>query len=371
LNRKRILFVDDDQRVLDAFRRMLRRLNDDWESLFAMSVDEAWEVIQTEMPDAVVSDLNMPGKTGAELLQMVRKDERTQFLPFILLTGNNETKKRLECLEHGATDFLNKPCDFSELTVRLKNALTLKQFQDEVRRQNEILEQRVRERTLELESSRREVIFRLARAAELRDSATGFHILRVGLLAQMLSAELGYDKKFQEELLLASTLHDIGKLGIADAILLKPARLTAEEYKAMQAHCRIGADLLRSDLSSTFRLLSGDPAGSNSLLELAAEIAQTHHEWWDGTGYPNRLQGDAIPMTGRIVAVADVYDALCSARPYKEAMGSEEALKAVHEGSGTHFDPQVVEALVRRAADAEAIMRDHSDEQLGEDKVAA
>jgi response regulator RpfG family c-di-GMP phosphodiesterase len=368
---RKILFVDDDSRVLEAFKRMMRKLGREWVSDFALSADEAWAKIQREVPDAVVSDLNMPGKTGADLLRSVRGEAATQFLPFILLTGNNESKQRMDCLESGATDYLNKPCDFSELVVRLKNALTLKDFQDEVRRQNEILEQKVRERTLELESSRKEVIFRLACAAELRDSATGFHILRVGLLARLVAEELGYDRKFQDDLLLASTLHDIGKLGIADAILLKPGRLTTEEYKAMQSHCRIGAEVLRSDLHSTFSLLSGDPNGSNGLLELAAEIAETHHEKWDGTGYPERLCGEEIPVAGRIVAVADVFDALCSTRPYKEAMKYDEALKVIQEGRGGHFDPAAVDALTRRFGDAVKIMDEHSDSQLKEKKVAA
>ncbi len=368
---RRIVFVDDDSRVLDAFRRMLRKMNGEWESRFFDSVDEAWKSIEADVPDAIVSDLNMPGKSGIDLLKLVRSEPDTQFLPFILLTGNNEVKKRMECLESGATDFLNKPCDFSELVVRLRNALTLKDFQDEVRGQNEILEQRVRERTIELESSRREVIFRLARAAELRDSTTGFHILRVGLLSRMLAEEMGFDAKLQENILLASTLHDIGKLGIADSILLKPARLTPEEFKAMQAHCQIGADVLKSDLHSTFSLLSGGANGSNGLLEYAAEIARTHHEKWDGSGYPAGLSGKEIPVSGRIVAVADVFDALCSKRPYKEAMEFSDALKAIQQGSGSHFDPAVADAMVRRHEDAVSIMNEHSDEQLAEKKFAA
>ncbi len=368
---RQIIFVDDDSRVLDAFRRMVRKMSGEWDCRFAASVDEAWTMIVADGPDAVVSDLNMPGKSGVDLLRLVRECEQTHFLPFILLTGNNEVKKRMECLEHGATDFLNKPCDFAELVVRLKNALTLKDFQDEVRQQNEILEKRVGERTLELESSRREVIFRLARAAELRDSATGFHILRVGLLTRLLAEELGLESRDQDDLLLASTLHDIGKLGIADAILLKPARLTDEEYCAIQAHCQIGADLLRHDLHSTFSLLSNDNSASNGLLELAAEIALTHHEKWDGTGYPRKLKGEAIPLTGRIVAVADVFDALCSARPYKVAMDYSEALRAIVESSGTHFDPSIASALERRQVEAFAIMAEHSDTQLVEKKLVA
>ena len=368
---KEIIFVDDDSRVLDAFKRMVRRMSEEWSCRFAVSVDEAWTMVKDQMPDAIVSDLNMPGKSGADLLAMVRADESTHMLPFILLTGNNEARKRMECLEGGATDFLNKPCDFAELVVRLKNALTLKDFQDEVRRQNEILEQRVRARTVELESSRREVIFRLARAAELRDSITGHHILRVGLLSKLLALELGYDERFQEELLLASTLHDIGKLGIPDSILLKPERLNKEEFEVMQRHCQIGANLLRSDLYSTFQLLTNEDAHNNDLLTLAADIALSHHEKWDGSGYPNGKKGEDIPLTGRIVAVADVFDALCSRRPYKQSMGFDEAFSIIFSGAGAHFDPRIVEAMERRRSDAIDIMVEYSDEELGEKQTAA
>jgi response regulator RpfG family c-di-GMP phosphodiesterase len=368
---KKIIFVDDDPRVLEAFMRMTRKKADEWSCRFAKSADEAWEMILGDEPDAIVSDLNMPGKSGADLLELVRNTPQTARLPFMLLTGNNEAKMRMHCLEQGATDFLNKPCDFSELVARMNNALTLKEFQDEVRSQNEILEVRVKERTLELESSRREVVFRLARAAELRDSATGFHILRVGLLSKLLAMELGFGEKFQEELLLASTLHDIGKLGIPDSILLKPAKLSNEEFQTMQSHCKIGADLLRSDLYSTFRLLSSEVNDANDLLTLAADIALSHHEKWDGTGYPNGLAGDVIPMTGRIVAVADVYDAVCSKRPYKEAFSFEDAIKVIHQGSGTHFDPKVASALIRRQKDAQDIMSEYSDDELVEKTTAA
>ena len=368
---KRIVFVDDDARILDGFKRMLRRMADEWDCQYATSADDAWERILADVPDAIVSDLNMPGKSGEELLTMVRSYAPTSMVPFILLTGNNESRHRITCLEKGATDYLNKPCDFTEMVVRLRNALTLKEFQDEVRRQNDILESRVKDRTLELESSQREVILRLARAAELRDSATGRHILRVGLLSRLIAEEIGFDQEGVNSMFLASTLHDIGKLGIADAILLKPAKLTEQEYTAMQAHCRIGADILRDDLQSTFRLLSGGKAGTNKLLELAAEIAETHHERWDGTGYPKGLKGEQIPLSGRVVAVADVFDALCSVRPYKKGLSPNESLEAIREGAGTHFDPTVVGAFLMRQDDAISIMNEHSDSAIQDRSIAA
>lgn len=367
---RQILFVDDDSRILDAFKRMTRKMSDEWCCHYASSADEAWEIAKRTPLDAIVSDLNMPGKSGIDLLRMVREHASLTRLPFVLLTGNNEARKRMECLQAGATDFLSKPCEFAELAARMKNALTIKDFHEEVGRQNEILAERVRERTMELESSRREVIFRLARAAELRDSATGHHILRVGLLSKLLALDLGFDAQFQEEILLASTLHDIGKLGIPDAILLKPSKLSSDEYSVMKEHCSIGAKLLRSDLYSTFQILAGDDAPKNDLLTLAADIALTHHEKWDGSGYPNGLAGESIPVTGRIVAVADVFDALCSKRPYKNAFDFDESFSIIEQGSGSHFDPAVAASLIARREDAVDIMVEYSDGELGERQAA-
>ncbi|MBN9502435.1 MAG: hypothetical protein BGO01_12675 [Armatimonadetes bacterium 55-13] len=366
---RKILFVDDEIRILDGFRRMVRSKRDEWDCSFAASADEAWTLIQEIRPDAIVSDLNMPGKSGIDLLGMVRGQEAFRFLPFLMLTGNNDLQQRVACLEAGASDFLNKPCDFVELYTRLTNAMALKSFQDQVREQNEILEIKVRERTLELERSRREVILRLAIAAEMRDSNTGAHILRVGLISRLLAEEMGYDSDFQENIFLASTMHDVGKIGISDTILMKPGALTPEERSEMQRHCELGAQLLRSKLTDIFKYFEEETneLNYNSLLELSAKIALTHHERWDGTGYPNGLAGDQIPIEGCIVSVADVYDALRSSRPYKSALSPEVAMAMMQKDSGAHFSVQVIQALVRRHAEVEAIIERHramDDEEL-------
>jgi len=359
----KILFIDDEVRILDAFRRMVRSKRDDWECCFAASVDEGWQLIQEWSPDAIVSDLNMPGKSGIDLLKLVRAEEATRFLPFLMLTGNSEMNQRLACLEAGATDFLNKPCDFVELFTRLNNAIALKSFQDQVRQQNEILERKVRERTRELEASRREVIFRLAIAAEMRDFNTGCHILRVALLSKMLAEDLGCDEDFCESIFLASTMHDVGKIGVADSILRKPGKLTDTERAEMQEHCDLGAKLLKSKLNEVFSHLEEveEVQTRNNLLELSANIALTHHEWVDGSGYPKGLKGDEIPLEGMIVAVADVYDALRAKRPYKDSYPPVVALQMIKEDSGTHFKSDVVESLIRRHADAEDIIARHTD----------
>lgn len=357
----KILFVDDEVRILDAFRRMVRSKREEWECSFAASVEEAWDIIRIWGPDAIVSDLNMPGKSGIDLLHLVRGEEETRFLPFLMLTGNSDLQQRLACLEAGASDFLNKPCDFIELSTRLTNAIALKSFQDQVRQQNELLEEKVRARTIELEQSRKEVVLRLAIAAEMRDFNTGSHILRVALISQLLAEQMGFDLIFCENLFLASTMHDVGKIGISDSILRKPGNLSDEERASMQQHCELGAWLLRSKLSETFSFLEvqGEEV-QNSLLDLSAKIALTHHERWDGTGYPKGLKGEDIPIEGRIVSVADVYDALRSERPYKPAMSAARAMEMMQAGRAAQFDEKIIDTLIANHAEVEGIIERHT-----------
>lgn len=364
-----ILFVDDEIRVLDALRRMLHAKRDVWQCSFAEGVDAALEMLSKSNFDAVVSDVTMPGKSGLELLQSVRSQESTRFLPFLMLTGNGDVGTKREALALGATDFLSKPVDFVELSARLQNAISLKRFQDEIRNQNELLEERVKNRTEALERSRKDIIFRLARAADARDTETGNHIVRVGLASQMLAKALGLDDAVCERLLLTAPLHDVGKIGIEDDILRKPGALTPEERARMQDHCRIGANILTEDLGQFLKKLGGAPGESsdNELLHFAATIALCHHEKWDGTGYPAGLKGDQIPLEARIVAVADVYDALRSKRPYKDEFNSTRALEILLEGAGTHFDPVIIGTFASIYGEVEAAMellRRDGDEQL-------
>lgn len=342
---KQLLFVDDELKVLDGLRRMLRTRRDEWECHFAASVDEAFAIAESVSFDAIVSDVNMPVKSGLDLLREMRASEKTKYLPILMLTGNGDVNTKRDALELGATDFLNKPFDFVELTARLQNAIALKGFQDEIRNQNTLLEQRIADRTVELEMSRRDIIIRLAKAAETRDSDTGNHIIRVGLVAQMLAEALGFDKAFQEKILLTAPLHDVGKIGIGDDILQKEGPLSIEERSRMQEHCRIGAEILTEDIGPVFqRLCEIEPTSqANELLVMAARIALCHHEWWDGMGYPRGLKGEETPIEARIVSVADVYDALRSKRPYKFDFSSAETLRILQFGAGTQFDPRVVE----------------------------
>lgn len=345
---KQLLFVDDEIRVLDGLRRMLRAKRDEWECHFAGGVTEAFEIIRGVSVDAIVSDINMPETNGLEFLDMLKANHETRFIPVLMLTGNGEVNVKRQALTLGATDFLNKPFDFVELIARLQNAMSLKEFQDEIRRQNILLEERVEDRTRDLEVSRKDIIFRLAKAAEARDVNTGHHIIRVGVISQMLAAKLGFDERFQEQMLLTAPLHDVGKIAVSDTILQKAGPLSDLERERMKEHCEVGAKLLTEDLSLIFDKMGAALVTSpskNDLLQIAAKIAMHHHEHWDGNGYPEGINGEQIPVEARIVAVADVYDALRSNRPYKRGFTAEQTWEIISGASGAQFDPAIVNAL--------------------------
>lgn len=343
--KSRILFVDDEPRVLDALRRMVRGKSAEWDCSFASSAREAWETIFRHEIDAVITDINMPDDSGLDLLKWIRATEQIKALPVIMLTGNAEGAVKQDALEVGATDFLNKPCDFSELSARLASALRLRGYQRELESANEALENKVRQRTQQLAQSRREIVFRLAMAAEARDQTTGAHIVRVGRISHAIASELGYSATEAADLELASTLHDVGKICISDTILLKPDALTEDEFETMRSHARAGHDILAFDPSQFFAGFSDAEVAETPLISLAAEIALSHHERWDGSGYPEGLSGEDIPESARIVAIADAYDAMRSERPYKQQMEHSEVLNIMEQDRGTHFDPRILDAF--------------------------
>lgn len=361
--KKKILFVDDEQNFLDGIRRMLRDQRDSWSMEFVNGVEEALERCAEIEFDTVVSDVNMPVKTGLDLLEALRGDERTRTIPIIILTGNAETDLKRQALDLGATDLLNKPVGHEDLVARLRSVLRLKEYQDELRDQNAYLEQRVRERTADLENARRDIIWRLAKAGEFRDEDTGEHVIRVACCCRALALALELPDDEIQKIFLTSPLHDLGKIGIPDRVLLKTGTLDESERLIMDQHCEIGASILMAQPKAIAAFLeSADETGlqppateADKLREVATTIIMTHHEKWDGTGYPQGIKADEIPISGQICAVADVYDALRSERPYKKPYGVEKTMEQMRAGRGSHFSPHVFDIFESIADEFEEI----------------
>jgi putative two-component system response regulator len=326
-----ILAVDDDEPNVLLLRRVLERAGyTRVETTTDPSLAPAL-FVQTR-PDLVLLDLRMPKMDGFELMeQLTGLAGGRGRVPFLVLTGDATEETRRRALSSGARDFLTKPFSQTELLLRVGNLLEVQQLHDQLRKQNASLEREVSERTRDLEQARLEILARLTVASEYRDDGTQEHAWRIGRTCARLARGLRLPDREVELLGRASPLHDIGKLGIPEAILLKPGKLTDEEFEQVKTHTTIGAGIL---------------SGSQSpLLGLAEQIALTHHERWDGAGYPHHLHGDEIPLAGRIVAVADVFDALTHERPYKQPWPVEQATAEVLSQRGRQFDPDVVDAF--------------------------
>jgi putative nucleotidyltransferase with HDIG domain len=329
----RILVVDDQQANVILLQRMLEqwgysnvRITTDSSSVIGMC--------QADPPDLIVLDLQMPPPDGFQLMELLRPIVAgPPSIPILVLTADVTQATRQRALASGANDFLSKPLEPVEVRLRIGNLLETRKLQKQLFEHNVHLSEAVAERTADLEAARLELLERLALAAEYRDDNTQEHAQRVGRTAELLAIELGTSPGEAEVLRRAAPLHDIGKIGIPDQILLKHTQLAPEEYELMKAHTRIGA-----------QILSG---GTFAILQKAEEIAATHHEAWDGSGYPDGIAGESIPLSGRIVAVADVFDALVHERPYKEAWPIERAVAEIRSLSGRQFDPQVAEAFAR------------------------
>ncbi|HTU78661.1 MAG TPA: HD domain-containing phosphohydrolase [Solirubrobacteraceae bacterium] len=328
-----ILAVDDEEANLLLLRRVLERAGYTNVATTTDPTRVPAMFLETH-PRLVLLDLHMPQMDGFELMERLGPltTERRE-IPFLVLTADVTEQARRRALSLGARDFLAKPLDHIELLLRVRNVLHVQQLQDRLFEQNANLEELVAARTLDLERARLEILERLALAAEYRDDDTQEHAWRIGRACFLLGVGLGLPRDEVELIRRAAPLHDIGKIGIPDAILLKPGKLTDEEFEQVKAHATIGAEIL-----------SGS---GSSLLRMAETIALTHHERWDGNGYPNRLVGEEIPLAGRIVAVADVFDALTHERPYKQAWEIKEAVTEIFHQSGRHFDPSVVDTFVR------------------------
>ena len=334
LKSSRILVVDDEQPNVRVLEKVLERRG----YTNVRSVTDPRKVLPTFFdwdPDLVLLDLHMPHIDGFTILTQLEEAKiETSYLPVLVLTADATKETRQRALSMGAKDFLPKPFDAIEVILRIENLLHTRHLHLELEDYNHELEARVLERTEELDKARYEIIERLALAAEYRDDDTHQHTWRVGQMTAYLGKASGMSTAEVDVLRRAAPLHDVGKIGIPDGILLKRGRLTSEEFDHMKTHTTIGA-----------RILSGS---GFSLLQIATEIALTHHERWDGSGYPNMLKGDEIPLAGRIVALADVFDALTHERPYKEAWPVDKALEEIERQSGRQFDPDLAAILLER-----------------------
>jgi putative two-component system response regulator len=300
--------------------------------------------------DLVLLDIQMPRVDGFMVMKQLMELAGDEYLPILVLTALTDRATRLKALELGAKDYLTKPFERLEVLHRIRNLLVVRTQYRERKRQSERLEHMVRERTRELEQARLEIIHRLSRAGEYRDNETGMHVIRMSKSCQQLALAAGLGEAFGELILYASPMHDVGKIGIPDRVLLKEGPLEPAEWALMKRHVEIGASIL------------GEQTGG--LLGMAINIVRSHHERWDGTGYPDGLKGEAIPMEGRIAAICDVFDALTSERPYKVAWSIDEAVAYLHRHAGTHFDPTLVTRFVEILPHILDIRREHSD-QLG------
>ncbi len=329
----RILVVDDEAANVRVLERLLNRAGfSEVRTLTDPRV--TMRTFETFEPDLLLLDLHMPWIDGFGILEMLRERiPQEEDFPILVLTGDLSEEVQDEALSMGARDFLTKPFNTSEVLLRIQNLLETRVLHLRLQRHNRTLEERVQQRTRDLAEAQVEILHRLALAAEYRDDLTGRHAERVGLLSALIGRELGLPEDEVRLLRRAATLHDVGKIGVSDSILMKPGPLTDREFSTMQRHTDIGE-----------RILSGSRF---PLLQMAAEVATSHHEWWNGGGYGKGLSGPEIPLTGRIVAVADVFDSLSHERPYKRAFTREETLGYVRAGAGKQFDPGVVEAFFR------------------------
>ncbi len=335
-----ILIVDDEPNVRHVFSLFLE--NENFSCQTAAGGEEALELLQQEPFSLVVTDVNMPGITGIDLLREIRR--QYEDLAVIMASAIDDRKVAVQALEMGAYAYVIKPVSCNELLINVFNALRWRYLELANKEQNEKLEELVLHRTLKLEEAKQELavaseqtVLRLAKAAEFRDDETAQHTLRMSHYCMIIAKGLGYEKKQSELIRLASQLHDVGKIGISDAILLKPGRLTPNEFALMKEHPLFG-----------YRILSDSKA---ALLQVGAVIARGHHEKYDGSGYPDGLIGEKIPIEARIASVADVFDALTSRRVYKEAMSVVSAVEILRQGKGNHFDPELVNIFLANMED--------------------
>jgi putative two-component system response regulator len=324
-----ILLVDDNEANTDLLKWILEE--EGFDNLIAINDSRSVKgILEEKKIDLIILDIRMPYMDGFEVMEMIKRDFPNLKLPIIVVTAEDENREK--SLQLGATDFITKPFMNWEINLRINNALINQHYFKREEKRAEDLHRLVKERTAEIEDTQREVVRRLGKASEFRDNETGMHIIRMSNICYIIAKKMGCDDNYSDLLLNASSLHDVGKIGIPDSILLKPGRLDSDERNIMETHVNIG-----------YEVLSGH---HSPLLTMAAEIALYHHEKWDGTGYPKGLKGEDIPVSARISSIADVVDALLSKRPYKEAWPIDKVLDFITDGKGKHFDPDIVDIFI-------------------------
>lgn len=329
-----VYIVDDQSTGRRILEELIRTISPSIQVISFSDPLEALERAENQPPQLVLSDYKMPVMDGVEFTRRLRRLPKCKDIPLIMITIMDDREIRYQALDAGATDFLTRPIDQHECRARCKNLLTLHNQRLIIQNRARWLEQQVESATRQIHMREQETLLRLAKAGEYRDEETGNHVVRMARYSNIVAAELGLDKEFCTDVELAAPMHDIGKIGIPDEILRKPGRHTPEETRVMQEHTVIGHEILKDSPSR--------------YLQLGAIIALAHHEKWDGSGYPHGLSGEDIPLAARIVALADVYDALTSKRPYKEAWSADRAVEYIKDQSGKHFDPRCVKAFLTR-----------------------
>lgn len=340
----KIMVVDDVPANLKLLSMLLA--SEPYEVTTFTSGQAALEAAREDPPDLILLDVSMPGMDGYEVCRHLKESEKLQEIPVLFISAHTETEDKIKGFEAGGVDYITKPFHITEVRARVGSHLKLARLQTELHRRNTDLEDRVAQKVAEVYSAQLLTITALAKLAEHRDNDTGKHLERVQrytrMLAEQLQKDPAYareiDERFIHNLFHATPLHDIGKVSIPDRILLKPGRLTPDEFEIMKTHTTVGAETL-SEVYADYQ--------SNEFLSLGIAITRSHHERWDGTGYPDKLAGDEIPLAARIMAVADVYDALRSKRVYKEAKPHTETLALICDGSGTQFDSTIVAAFIK------------------------
>lgn len=349
IHRANILIVDDNSANVALLEAVLEE--DDYTNVY--STTDPFKVLPLHREhqfDLILLDIRMPGMSGIDVLKKLKTIASNDFLPVIVLTAQTDPETRQEALLAGAKDFLTKPFADWEVLLRIKNTLETRLFYTRQVLRADMLESAVLKRTREIRETQFEIVQRLGAAGELRDDETGAHVKRMSHVCGLLAAKRGLGAEFSELLLFATTMHDVGKIGIPDSILLKPGKLSHEEWQVMKQHPIIGAQIIGNH--------------NSALIKLARETALCHHEKWDGSGYPHGISGETIPISARIAAISDVFDALTSERPYKAAWSVERAVTLLKEESEHHFDPVVVELFIENLDEIIAIKERYRDQDV-------